>query len=130
MYLPLPGMPVMTSVLPVSGSVNGGTTLTITGHGYVDGATTVTIGGATCTVSSTTVTQIICDTTAHAAGSLSVDVVVAGTTNINFPTTVMFDYDSAATPTISSITGGSTTADSGEGGDTITIDGTGFTGSK
>jgi hypothetical protein len=66
--------PVVTSILPVSGTPAGGTLVTITGTGFIDGAT-VTFGGAAGTgvafVSSTTITAT---TPAHVAGA--VDVVV------------------------------------------------------
>jgi len=65
--------PVITTVSPASGSVAGGTTLTITGTGFV--GSTVKIGGNDCTVPVVTPTSITCTIPANAtAGAYSVDV--------------------------------------------------------
>ena len=71
-YFPAPA-PTISSIVPNSGPVAGGTAVVITGTDFT-GATTFTFGGtvATCTVDSAT--QITCTTPPHAAGP--VDVVV------------------------------------------------------
>lgn len=63
--------PVVVSASPPSGSVDGGTSLTISGSGFVEGAS-VTVGGSPCTVTAITETSITCTTTAHAFGLASV----------------------------------------------------------
>lgn len=66
--------PNVVSISPTSGTVDGGTAVTITGTDFVVGAT-VTIGGiATTSVSVVNSTTITAKTPAHAAGT--VDVVV------------------------------------------------------
>jgi hypothetical protein len=66
--------PTVTAITPNSGSVSGGTTVTITGTGFSPGAT-VKLGGTTATgVTVNSSTSITATTAAHAAGT--VDVVV------------------------------------------------------
>lgn len=70
--------PTVTSLSPSTGSVAGGTSVTITGTGFVSGAT-VTIGGATCTspsVSSSTSMSCTTPATSSTYGG-AMDVVVA-----------------------------------------------------
>lgn len=66
--------PTVTDVDPDSGSVIGGTAVTISGSDFVDGVT-VTFGGSSATgVTFVSAAEITCTTPAHAAGA--VDVVV------------------------------------------------------
>ena len=64
--------PTVASITPNSGTVNGGTPVTISGTGFLSGAT-VNLGGTAATgvtvVNSTTITAT---TAAHAAGAVSV----------------------------------------------------------
>ena len=110
--------PTLTSLAPATGSSLGGVSVSVTGSHFSAGAR-VTFGSTasttTAVLSATTLTAIA---PAHAAGT--VDVVV---TNADGQATApaQFTYTSAAAPTISSIT-----PDSGSGGATLTISGTGF----
>jgi hypothetical protein len=74
-YVAVP-TPTITSIVPNSGPVAGGTSVVITGTNLTGG--TVTFGGlsATCTVDSPT--QITCTTPAHAAGAVNVVVTTPG----------------------------------------------------
>jgi hypothetical protein len=69
--------PTVSSILPTSGTIAGGTPITIAGTGFLSGAT-VTLGGSAATgvsvVSSTSITAV---TPAHSMGA--VDVVVTNT---------------------------------------------------
>ncbi|MGA8212551.1 MAG: galactose oxidase-like domain-containing protein, partial [Candidatus Sulfotelmatobacter sp.] len=71
-------LPMVSSVLPNSGSTAGGTAVTISGANFAAGAT-VTFGGTVATnvvaVNSTTITAT---TPAHAAGAVTVTVTVNG----------------------------------------------------
>ncbi|XP_067676837.1 fibrocystin-L-like isoform X2 [Haliotis asinina] len=110
---------VISGITPTTGSVNGGTILSITGNGFVDGETTVQVGGEDCVVTAVTPSQIQCDTSSHAAGAVDVVVVSRGTTYPTLP--AAFTYDTAATPTFTSVS-----PSSGVAGDVITVTGTGF----
>jgi hypothetical protein len=64
--------PTVTSVTPASGTVNGGTGVTITGTGFLGGAT-VSFGGTSATgVTVVNGTSITATTAAHSAGGVSV----------------------------------------------------------
>ena len=111
--------PTVTSVTPIAGSINGGTSLTINGTGFLIGAT-VTIGGTTCAnpnmLSSTAIT---CITRSRVAGL--VDVVV---TNPDLQTgTGVGQYTYQPAPTISNV---SPVDGIISGGTTLTLTGTGY----
>lgn len=64
--------PTITSLTPSSGSLAGGTAVTVTGSGFLAGAT-VAVGGVSCSsmvVASST--SLTCVTGAHAAGAVNV----------------------------------------------------------
>ncbi len=64
--------PTVTSISPTTGSVAGGTSVTITGTGFLTGAT-VTLGGTAATnVNVVGATSITARTLAHAAGAVNV----------------------------------------------------------
>ncbi len=64
--------PTVTSVSPNSGTINGGTAVTITGTNFASGAT-VTFGGTAATnVNVVSSTSITATTPAHAAGTVNV----------------------------------------------------------
>ncbi|MGC2184325.1 MAG: IPT/TIG domain-containing protein, partial [Terriglobales bacterium] len=114
--------PTATAITPNSGSLSGGTAVTITGTGFLAGAT-VKLGGTSATsvavVSSTSITVI---TPAHAAGAVSV--VVTNTDAKSGTLTNGFTYTASnPAPTVTAITpnSGPTT-----GGTAVTITGTGF----
>jgi hypothetical protein len=71
--------PKVSAISPNTGTVNGGTAVTLTGTGFLSGAT-VTIGGAASTgVTVVSSTSITAKTPAHAAGAA--DVAVKNTNN-------------------------------------------------
>ncbi len=114
--------PTVTSITPNSGNTTGGTAVTITGTGFLAGAT-VKLGGTAATgvvvVNSTSITA---NTSAHAAGAVSVVVTntdaQAGTLNNGYTYTA-----ANPAPTVTAITPNSGTAN---GGTPVTITGTGF----
>jgi hypothetical protein len=86
--------PTITSISPNAGSMNGGTSVTITGTNFAAGAT-VTIGGAAATaVTVVNATSITATTPAHAAGA--VNVVVRNADNQSGTLTNGFTYTSSA----------------------------------
>ncbi|MCZ2108968.1 MAG: IPT/TIG domain-containing protein [Dehalococcoidia bacterium] len=114
--------PVVSSVTPASGSVLGGTLITITGSGFT-GASAVTIGGTAATnVSVTSDTTITAVTPAHAAGLANIVVVAPGGTGTG---TNMYTYVTLVSPLILSVSPNSGTT---LGGTSITITGSSFTG--
>jgi hypothetical protein len=112
--------PTVTSISPTTGSVAGGTSVTITGTGFLTGAT-VKLGGTAATgVNVVSATSITATTPAHAAGAVSV--VVTNTDTQTGTLTNGFTYGNPA-PTVTSITPNTGTA---SGGTSVTITGTGF----
>src|ERR1700687_5090743 len=64
--------PTVTSITPNSGTINGGTAVTITGTGFLAGAP-VSLGGAPATgVTLVSSTSITATTPAHVAGAVNV----------------------------------------------------------
>jgi len=111
--------PTVTSILPPSGPISGGTIVTISGTGFLTNPT-VKFGGVAATNVSATATSITATAPAHAAGK--VDVVVTNTDSQSATLTQAFTYVLSA-PTLSSIapnTGPTT------GGTPVTITGTNF----
>ena len=112
--------PTISSLSPRAGSTAGGNTVTINGSGFASGATVrfSAAGSARATtfVSSTKLTVIA---PAHAAGTVPVFVTTAGGTS----TATNSDLYAFGAPTISSV---SPRAGSTAGGNTVTINGSGF----
>ncbi|XP_057684607.1 fibrocystin-L-like [Corythoichthys intestinalis] len=90
---------IVSSFTPMSGSVAGGTLLTITGYGF-SWDTRVTVGGAVCKVVHAIPTEIKCRTPAGSVGSQTV-IVSAGAMSETASST--FTFDLALTPQISSL---------------------------
>lgn len=109
--------PTFTSISPVIGSAAGGTTVTITGTNF--SRPTVSIGSILCTVTAKTSTSITCTTGAHAAGLVAVRVQNSDGNGVT--TTGAFTYILNPNPTSVSPTHVLPV-----GGDTLTINGTGF----
>ena len=112
------------NVSPTSGSLLGGTLLTITGSGfsYVPSHVDVQIGGAPCHIVSSTLSEISCITSAVSASSSSSRADVSISINghpVN--STLQFEQSSMSTPTINDLNQHIVT-----GGDQITITGTLF----
>ncbi|MBZ5658676.1 MAG: IPT/TIG domain-containing protein, partial [Acidobacteriia bacterium] len=112
--------PIVTSITPNMGTINGGTGVTITGTGFLAGATVSLGGTATTGVTMMSGTSISATTAAHSAGSVSV--VVTNTDGQNGTLTNGYTYTNPA-PTVISIT---PNAGSANGGTSVTIAGAGF----
>jgi hypothetical protein len=118
--LAAPPAPTISSVIPNSGPITGGTGVTITGTNLT-GATAVTFGGTAATgVTVANATTITATTPAHAAGA--VDVVVTNSSGIGTGTGA---YTYVATPTVTSVIPNSGPITGGTG---VTITGTNLTG--
>ena len=90
--------PVIDSILPVTGLVIGGESVTITGTGNLTGGT-VTVGGVNCPVTSSSITSITCRTSAHAAGLVKAIVTTAAGSSNGLDFTYKYGK-----PSLSSIT--------------------------
>ncbi|MFC5457339.1 beta strand repeat-containing protein [Prosthecobacter fluviatilis] len=112
--------PTVSVVSPASGPLGGGASVTITGTNFI-GATGVTIGGTPATgVVVGSGTSLTCTTPAGSAGTASVLVTTPSGTNA---ANTLFSY--VLPPTVTAI---SATSGSANGGATVTITGTNFTG--
>jgi hypothetical protein len=111
--------PTVTSILPTSGSIAGGTVVTITGTGFLTNAT-VKFGGVAATNVSVTSTSITATAPAHAAGK--VDVLVTNTDSQSATLTQGFTY-ALPNPTVLSV---SPNTGPTSGGTPVTITGTNF----
>ena len=116
----------VVSISPTNGSVSGGTLLTITGSGFshFTSRVNVSIGSIPCKVVSTSLSEIVCRTgpspvTSDSTMSLSVHVNGHLATNAG---ALQYEYTNTATPTITSLTPGTSL----NGGETVQIMGTGF----
>jgi Domain of unknown function (DUF1929)/IPT/TIG domain len=115
-----PPAPTVSSISPNSGTISGGTAVTINGTGFQSGAT-VKIGGTSATgVNVASSTSITATTAAHSAGSSSV--VVTNTDGQSGTLSNGYAYTNPA-PTVTSI---SPTSGTTSGGTPVTITGTGF----
>ena len=115
--------PTVNSISPSSGTINGGTSVTISGTGFQSGAT-VSLGGTSATgvkvVSSTSITAT---TAASAAGTVDVIVTNSDTQSGKLPKGYSYTTPANPKPTVTSISPASGTA---SGGTAVTITGTGF----
>ena len=98
------GTPVLNVPTPAAGSVNGGTVLMVTGHGfYTDGSTRVSIGNSPCALiedEEVTLSKCMCETPAHSQGPAELVVTVGVDSGIiTFPA-VDFTYSLDATPVV------------------------------
>ena len=110
----------VSAIAPSSGSISGGTSVTIAGTGFLTGATVKLGGTAATNVVVANSASITATTAAHAAGA--VNVLVTNTDGQSGTLTNGYTYTNPA-PTVSSITPTSGTANGGTG---VTIAGTGF----
>ncbi len=110
------------TISPISGTVSGETTVTITGTGFISGDTTVTFDGVSGTeVAVISDTVLTVKTPAHAtAGFVDVTVNIPDASN-----TESNAYEYIAIPVVSSVLPASGSVN---GGPPVTITGTGFTG--
>ena len=113
----------LTSVSPARGSVQGGTTLTITGTGFSSDditAISVDIGGSTCEVDYANYSTIVCITGSNSEGDHYINVQITGLAS--FPQdSLTYEYAMNSTPRINTIS-----PTSGQRGDMVTIEGSGF----
>jgi hypothetical protein len=117
-------LPAISSLSPSSGTILGGTLVTITGVNF-SGATSVTFGGFSCTsVNVASANTITCVTPAHVAGT--VEVVVTTPSGSNSTTGAANDYTYTGGPTITSLDPATGLA---IGNTIVTITGTNFTAS-
>jgi hypothetical protein len=119
-YVVINSAPTVTSITPNSGTINGGTTVTITGTGFLAGATVKLGGTAASAVTVVTGGTITATTPAHAVGAVSV--VVTNTDSQSGTLANGYTYTNPP-PTVTSITPNSGTAN---GGTAVTVTGTGF----
>jgi hypothetical protein len=114
--------PTITSISPVSGTIAGGTSVSIAGTGFQSGAT-VSFGGTPATaVTFVSSVSITATTPAHAAGA--VNVIVANPDSQSATSTNGYTYASGnPAPTVSSI---SPTFGTTAGGTGVSITGAGF----
>jgi hypothetical protein len=118
--------PTVTNVSPVSGSITGGSTVTITGTNFGGTGTfvpVITFGGAAATnvvVTAGSFTQITCIAPAHAAGAVNV-VVTTTTGGSSGPLANGFTY--VGVPTVSAPTSTNITTNSAVLGGNVTSDG-------
>ncbi|XP_037651430.1 PKHD1 like 1, tandem duplicate 1 [Sebastes umbrosus] len=108
---------IVSSFSPLSGSVAGGTLLTVTGFGFSQNAM-VTVGGDECTVVHASDTELRCRTPAGTAGSQAVTVMVG---NMTQTAGSSFNYDTNLTPQISGLSPHTTTV---IGREVLTVQGT------
>ena len=117
--------PIVASVLPTSGPVTGGNTVTISGSGFV-AVSRVMFGptpGTGVRVLSTTKLTVIAPK--HDAGVVNILVTGAGGTSV----AVTADhYTYVAPPAVRSVTGASGASGSTNGSNVVIVTGTGFTG--
>ena len=119
--------PAVIAISPTSGTTSGGTAVTITGTGFLTGAT-VSLGGTAATgVTVVNATSITANTPPHAAGAVAVMVTNAdsqsATMNSAYTYVAPPPPPPIPAPTVTSI---SPTSGSTNGGNTVTITGTGF----
>ncbi|MFK4791795.1 IPT/TIG domain-containing protein [Microbacterium sp. ZW T5_56] len=125
------GGPGTDGLNPSFGPVAGGTSVTVTGENFVDGESSVTIGGTVIAPAEVTVaseTELSFTTPAHAAGPVDVTVTTPGGTS-NAQTFTYYDQPVIGDPEIGDL---GLDPDRGpiEGGTTVTITGSGFTGAN
>lgn len=109
---------VITSVSPSSGSVMGGTKVTITGFGFKPDDTRVTFGDKECLQPTATPFTIECTTPEGTSGNVTIQVTSNSITYTDQP---IYAYDPDLTPNITSVT-----PSSGSSGQPVNISGTGF----
>ncbi len=115
--------PTIVAISPASGTINGGTALTVTGTGFLPGATLSLAGTPANNVSVVSNTTISATTPAHAAGT--VDIVVTNTDAKTGQLSQGFTYTAVSNPA-PTITAISPSSGPTTGGTAVQITGTGF----
>ncbi|KAI8520669.1 hypothetical protein Bbelb_004230 [Branchiostoma belcheri] len=111
----------ITSISPDTSGLGGGVDLTISGNGFADDDTP-RVGENDCAIVSRTSSEIVCTVPAGSSAG-AVDVTVSGPDDDVLTSPTQFTYNEALTPVISSYTPEDITV---AGGDTLTVEGTGF----
>ena len=112
------GIPAVQSISQNSGSVYGGSVLTITGNGFGSISNTqIKIGTKYSTIQSVTASQIVFTVPSNSAGNYSMSII---SNNITFPAS-SFIYSNLLTPSVTQIT-----PTSGTSGQTVILTGSGF----
>ncbi|MFE7404407.1 IPT/TIG domain-containing protein [Streptomyces sp. NPDC057557] len=110
--------PVIGSVVPNQGPVEGGNTVTLTGTGFT-GATSVSFGAVAAAFIAVSATQVTAIAPAAPVGTVNVTVTTPGGTSAGIP------YTYVAAPVLSSVAPAQGPL---AGGNSVTLSGTGFTG--
>ncbi|KAI5615922.1 fibrocystin-L precursor [Silurus asotus] len=105
------------SLQPSSGSLAGGTLLTITGNGFAAGNTSVMLGSYPCTIMTLTPSMVTCLTRSFTEAQVQVNIKVFG---VNYPS-LSFNYTRSQTPNITRVS-----PTTGPSGTEITVSGSGF----
>ena len=115
----------LAAVSPASGSLGGGTTLTLTGDGLSRLASDVAvlIDGVGCRVATATYTQVTCVTGGHLAAATYAVVLSVRGVGATCAGACTFEYSAAATPTLTSA---SWAANAGSASWTLALGGSGF----
>ena len=133
----------LAHVMPASGSVAGGTIITISGYGFLQDLTTcpvtnpamlcsdwiitVDLDGNNCSIISINTTEVTCRTSMGSVGTANVTLTATccQDNSLQFTDTIIggFSYNSSVTAMVSLITPASGSA---AGGDSVTITGLGF----
>ncbi|XP_013413864.1 fibrocystin-L-like [Lingula anatina] len=114
--------PRIDNISPTNGSLAGGTRLTINGAGFTDTSMVRLLGGGSCDITHLNYTRIVCETGPSQAATSAVMVEVNGCLSACSPTNCTFQFSSAETPTLDSVTPSSIQGDHA----TLTLAGTKF----
>ena len=118
----------VTGVSPISGSLGGGQTITISGEGFGSSAANIVvrIGGLPCTVLTAAGAYVTCQTsstrTAFSA-TANVSIVQSGSVIASAASSALYSFSDALTPRVTSV---SPNRGSTAGGTMLTITGSGF----
>ena len=117
----------ITSIQPVTGSIGGGTDVTILGNGFSlsddNSNVSVTVGGRKCAVTFANLTTVKCTTQNTTSEQLNVDVIVSVADELGTQSAHLgaaYSFADAQTPRLASV---SPVRGSGGGGTTVTISG-------
>ncbi len=97
-----------TAIVPTSGSLAGGTLISLTGTGisHIPREVGVTLGGVPCNVTESSLTKIVCITGATSSTSTHQVVVTITVNGYIVANSLQYIYDSDLTPRITAINGG------------------------
>jgi len=133
-------LPLVSSISPSSGSIYGGTLLTILGNGF-DETTKIFVDNVKCSINSYSINKLTCITGAHSAGSVGLAIRLKkfiyfffkiifcdeffssnSSNNVSYSNNgISFTYDSSISPIINTIS-----PTHGTGNSILQITGSGF----